>query len=318
MRVKKKSFLSITAMSVAFAIAIRLFFGVDSWSSLFSVMSMSFLFVVPFSVGLITTFLSKPENLYSWFYRIFSPWLPITLIIILTIIFGIEGWACWIMISPVFFIASSFGGIVGAILKIRKGKNRLQFTILVFLPFLLSPIEQWIGSKPVSYKAYTFIDINAPADLIWDQVTRVKAIEEEEDSGWLSDFLGFPRPVEAKLDFEGVGAFREAKFTGGLIFNERVIEYEDNRRMKFTISANTYEIPSTTLDEHILIGGDYFDVLEGVYELEKLGGGWHRLHLYSEFELNTTFNFYAGWWGKWIMKDIQNNILRVEKKRAEG
>lgn len=34
--------------------------------------------------------------------------------------------------------------------------------------------------------------------------------------------------------------------------------------------------------------------------------------------MKTTFNFYAGWWGKWIMKDIQKNILRVEKKRAEN
>lgn len=40
-------------------------------------------------------------------------------------------------------------------------------------------------------------------------------------------------------------------------------------------------------------------------------------HLYSYFKLNTTFNFYAGWWAKWIMKDIQYNILQVEKERAE-
>jgi hypothetical protein len=42
-----------------------------------------------------------------------------------------------------------------------------------------------------------------------------------------------------------------------------------------------------------------------------------RLHLNSEFKIKTTFNFYAGWWAKWIMKDIQNNILQIEKKRAE-
>ena len=45
--------------------------------------------------------------------------------------------------------------------------------------------------------------------------------------------------------------------------------------------------------------------------------GKFRLHLYSNFKMNTTFNFYAGWWGKIIMKDIQNNILKVVKKRAE-
>ena len=96
-----------------------------------------------------------------------------------------------------------------------------------------------------------------------------------------------------------------------------MIEYEENKKMVFSIKANTYEIPSTTLDEHILIGGKYFDVLNGTYELEKMDEGKFRLHLYSNFKMNTTFNFYAGWWGKIIMKDIQNNILKVVKKRAE-
>ena len=61
--------------------------------------------------------------------------------------------------------------------------------------------------------------------------------------------------------------------------------------MVFTIKANPHEIPSTTLDEHILIGGDYFDVLNGTYELEELSKGIFRLHLYSHFKINTTFNF---------------------------
>jgi hypothetical protein len=174
-----------------------------------------------------------------------------------------------------------------------------------------------IGSIPGTYEAYTYIDIDAPTEKIWDNVTRVREISRNEDKGFLSHLLGFPRPVKAELNFEGVGAFREAKFTGGLIFNETVTEYIDNQKMVFTINANTYDIPSTTLDEHILIGGDYFDVLNGTYELEKLKNGKNRLHLYSYFKMNTTFNFYAGWWGKWIMKDIQNNILRIEKERVE-
>ena len=87
--------------------------------------------------------------------------------------------------------------------------------------------------------------------------------------------------------------------------------------MVFTIKANPHEIPSTTMDKHVVIGGNYFDVLTGTYELEKLAENKYRLHLYSHFKMNTTFNFYAGLWGKWIMKDIQNNILQVEKKRAE-
>jgi hypothetical protein len=232
--------------------------------------------------------------------------------------FAIEGWACWIMILPIFLVAASIGGLIGGYFKLKDYNNRLSISLIVLIPFLFAPLESLIEKIPSTYEAYTFIDIDGETEKIWDNVTRVRAIEATEDSGWLNKFLGFPRPVKAELDFEGVGAYREAVFTNGLIFHETVTEYEDNKLMVFDIKAYPHEIPSTTLDEHVVIGGNYFDVLNGKYELEDLGNGKHRLHLSSRFEMKTTFNFYAGWWGKWIMKDIQNNILKVEKKRAEA
>lgn len=280
-------------------------------------MSISFLFILPTIVGALTVYLSSKEKIKKIAYRIFAPWLPIFLFLIITLLFQIEGWACWLMILPIFLIAASIGGLIGGYLKSQWRNDKLNISILVLIPFLIGPIENLIEIIPGTYKAYTYIDINAPAEKIWDNVTRVSEIPEIEDSGYLNKALGFPRPVKAELNFEGVGAYRKAVFTKGLIFHETVTEYKDNEKMVFTIKAYPYEIPSTTLDKHVVIGGDYFDVLNGTYELEKLSDGKHRLHLFSHFKMNTTFNFYAGWWAKWIMKDIQNNILKVEKKRAE-
>lgn len=301
-----------------YAIALRFFFGINDWNELFSVMSITFLFLLPTIVGALTVYLSTPEKAENIAYRIFIPWVPILLFLIITLTLAIEGWACWLMILPVFLITASIGGLIGGYLKTRKRNDRLNISALVLLPLLIGPIESLIEAVPGTYKAYTYIDINAPAEKIWDNVTRVKEIPIEQDKGYLTRLLGFPRPVKAELDFEGVGAYREAIFTNGLIFHETVTEYKDNEKMVFDIKAYPHEIPSTTLDEHVVIGGDYFDVLNGTYELERLPNGLNRLHLYSHFKMKTTFNFYAGWWGRWIMKDIQNNILQVEKKRAEN
>ena len=145
----------------------------------------------------------------------------------------------------------------------------------------------------------------------------MREIKDAEDQGTVTRFLQIPRPVRAALDFEGVGAKREAIFEGGLIFDEKVSAYEHQKSMRFSIQANTYNIPSTTFDEHVLIGGEYFDVLQGEYILEEVAPGHFRLHLQSEFKLNTTFNFYASFWGRWIMKDIQQNILDIIKSRSE-
>ena len=312
-----KNLLIAIGIPTLYAIILRLAFGVKDWNELFSVMSITFLFLLPTIVGALTVYLSDRNKVQKLWYRIFTPWIPIILFIIITLALAIEGWACWLMILPVFLIAASIGGLIGGYLKLKKRNDRLNISLLILIPFLISPMEQLIEKIPGTYKAYTYIDINSSAEKIWENVTRVRTIEKEEDTGYLTELLGFPRPLKAELNYNGIGAYREAIFTNGLIFRETVTEYEENKKMVFSIKANTYEIPSTTLDEHILIGGEYFDVLNGTYELEKLTEGKYRLHLYSNFKMNTTFNFYAGLWGKIIMKDIQNNILRVEKKRAE-
>jgi len=309
--------LKVVAIPTGYAIILRLFFGVSTWMELFSVMSLSFLFCLPTVVGALAIYFSNIEQVRKLWYRIFMPWIPILFFLVITLAVALEGWACWLMVLPLFLIAASFGGLLGGYFKMKKQSTNVYISVLALLPLLLSPIEAMLGSIPGTYQAYTFIDINAQADIIWDNVTRVREINEAQDKGWLTKTLGFPRPIKAELNYDGVGAYREAIFTNGLVFHETVSEYIDQQKMVFSIKAYPHEIPSTTMDEHVVIGGHYFDVLNGTYELEKLNNTTHRLHLYSHFKLNTTFNFYASWWAKWIMKDIQNNILQVEKQRAE-
>jgi hypothetical protein len=309
--------LKIIAIPTVYALLLRFVFGESSWGGVFSMMSITFLFLLPSIVGALTVYFSKEEKVKKVLYRIFSPWLPIFAFCIITLVFVIEGWPCLLMILPIFLIAASIGGLIGGYFKLKKRDNNVYISVLTLLPLFISPIENYIGANSTPYKAYTFIDINASADKIWSNVTRVREISKEQDKGWLTNLLNFPRPVKAELNFEGVGAYREAIFTNGLVFHETVTEYIDKKKMSFSIRALPHEIPLTTMDEHLVVGGKYFDVLNGTYELERLNEKTYRLHLYSNFKLTTTFNFYASWWAKNIMKDIQNNILQIEKQRAE-
>lgn len=314
-----KTILIVIGLPVLFALIVRWVYGIElnGWNEIYRVMSISFLFILPVIIGTLTIYLARSPQTKKLAYKIFIPWIPIFVFLVITILFEIEGWACWLMMLPIFLAGASLGGIIGGYLKKEWRNDKLNISILILLPFLIGPLESLIDNIPGSYKAYTYIDIDAPADKIWDNVTRVYEIPEKEDSGYLNKALGFPRPVKAELNFEGEGAYRKAIFTNGLVFHETVTNYKDKEKMVFDIKAYPHEIPSTTLDKHVVIGGDYFDVLEGTYELEKLDNGKNRLHLYSYFKMNTTFNFYAGWWAKWIMKDIQNNILKVQKQRSE-
>lgn len=317
---KKKilTVIKIISIPTLYALALRYVFGESTWSGVFNMMSKTFLFLLPSIVGALTVYFSSAEKVEKISYRIFAPWAPIFAFFVITLFFAIEGWPCLVMILPIFLLAASVGGLIGGYFKLKKKDNNIYISALTILPLLLSPLENFIGADSSPYKAYTFIDINAPAEKIWDNVTRVREIKEDDDKGWLTRLLNFPRPVKAELNFEGTGAYREAIFTNGLVFHETVTEYIDNKKMSFTIKALPHEIPLTTMDEHLVVGGKYFDVLNGTYQLEQLNEKTCRLHLWSNFKLTTTFNFYASWWAEKIMKDIQNNILQIEKKRAEG
>lgn len=316
---KAKRVLSVTAIAVIYGLIMWALFNIDSFDDLFKVMSITFLFMVPGIIGAIMVYFSNIERARRLGYRILAPWIPVLLFMVITLGFSLEGWACWIMVLPLFLISASIGGLIGGRFKMDKEdkKGKVYMSLLVLLPVILAPLENLVGEIPGTYKAYTYIDINSSAEDIWQNVTRVPEIPAAQDKGWLTRFLGFPRPVRAELNYEGVGAYRDAIFSKGLVFHETVLSYADKQKMVFSIKANPYDIPSTTMDEHVVIGGDYFDVLNGTYELEKLAEGRYRLHLYSHFKLTTTFNFYASWWARWIMKDIQNNILQVIKQRAE-
>jgi hypothetical protein len=62
-------------------------------------------------------------------------------------------------------------------------------------------------------------------------------------------------------------------FEGGILLIEIVDVWETERGLAFSIRAETAQIPNTTLDEHVRVGGQFFDVLRGEYRLEELPDG---------------------------------------------
>jgi hypothetical protein len=123
--------------------------------------------------------------------------------------------------------------------------------------------------------------------------------------------------LEATLAGVGVGAIREARFAHGITFHERVTEWIPDRVLAFTITADAGTISDEVLDAHVRVGGPHFDVVYGRFSLEPRGQG-SRLTLESQHHLRTHLNLYAHFWTDAVMRDIQANICRVIRRRAEG
>jgi hypothetical protein len=138
MNPKLLTFLKVIAVPTGYAIILRLFFGVSTWIELFSVMSISFLFCLPTGVGALTIYLSNIEQVRKLRYRLFMPWIPVLIFLVITLAVALEGWACWLMVLPLFLIAASLGGLLGGYFKMKKQSANVYISFLALLPLLLS------------------------------------------------------------------------------------------------------------------------------------------------------------------------------------
>ena len=286
------------------------------WSgSVFSVMTIGFLIVMPMAVGFISVFVavrSGRDGLTTW---LGLPVLATLALILSSFVLFWEGIICLIMMTPVALIMAMLGGVAGGFCARRF--SRTPLVCVMVLPFVVAGGERWAGPSYEMREVATSIAIKATPAEVWQQIERVPPIRVEEQRFSWSQKIGFPRPIEATLSREGVGGVRHATFAGGVLFVEAVTVWEPERRLGFDIRADTKNIPAHTLDEHVTIGGRYFDTLHGEYSIETRPDGIVVLHLVSRHRLSTTFNFYARLWTDAIMGDIQENILYVIRGRCE-
>lgn len=308
---------------IAYGLASRAIFALEDFRGdnpifpTFGLMTMSFMFIVPFVVGLITAYHHDTITSSRKIAMITMPVFAIIGLIGISVLSGQEGIICALMALPVFLFMVLIGGLIGVRI-FKRNRNKLYVSAFALLPFLLAPLENQLGLTDKIFAEHTTIEINANSQNVWNNITRVKNISEEENNHSLFQFMGFPRPIEAELDTIAVGGIRKAIFARGLFFTETVTKVEPFKILAFDIKADPNSIPPKALDEHVLVGGKYFDVLEGKYEIEQVNDNKIILHLTSQFRLSTRFNFYSGLWSKLIMKDIQENILDIIKRRSEA
>jgi len=291
-------------------------------SILLPLMSLSFLFLVPFVVGFLAVYWSNAENKGSWRHGLVTPLKPLLFLLLLAVVLGKEGGICIVLALPVLLPSVCLGGLCATlILRRRQAVNTfppLVVSMVIFLPYIAAPLENQLSVSSALRVVKTQIAINATPRTVWQNIERVPAIQPEEQGVSFVHMIGFPRPVEATLSHPGVGGIRHATFAGGVLFIETITHWEPEKELVFSIKADTASIPPTTLDPHVTIGGEYFDVLEGRYWIEPIKEQRVILHLESTHRVSTRFNFYSSWWTDFIMRDIQNNILKIIRTRCEA
>ncbi|WP_369025480.1 hypothetical protein [Qipengyuania sp. RANM35] len=234
---------------------------------------------------------------------------------------GAEGLICVVMVMPVWFLAGLGGGLVALFALRRKedddaGSSRLRSVGLAVLPFLLIYAEEVAPADWEQREVVRSVVIEAEAEKIWPLLVSIPRIGPEEGKGTFThDWLGVPRPTEARLVERNGERVRLAQWGADARFEEAITSIRPGRSIDWDF---TFPDPSlqNKVDRHVSPDGEILKIRSGSYRLEPMPDGRTRVTLATRYAMCSRLDWYFGWWGERMLGDVQNNVLAIIRQRS--
>jgi hypothetical protein len=279
--------------------------------------SIGYIFVLPFILGMIPVMFSTKEQLKSYRNFIILPWGITIIFCLLCIVAHFEGIICLIIIVGPFLLLGTLGAFVYRLIKLRDKEPKTALYSSLLLPFLFIAFESNFKTTDQFYTVATQIEINADKLKIWENIKNVKDIKSTEIPNHFIHLIGIPKPLNGQLDKDGIGGVRSITWEKGIKFQEVIKTWDRENSFTYDINVDSKSIPPTTLDEHVMIGGRYFDVIEGGYKIDRISASKNLVTLTCKYRVTTNLNFYSKLWADFILDDFNEMILEVIKNRSE-
>jgi hypothetical protein len=279
--------------------------------------SIAYIFVLPLILGAIPVLFSTKEQLKSYTTYLLLPWGITLTFFFFCLIFGFDGMICLIVIIAPFLVLGTIGAFIYRLIKLKNQGNGKKLYLSLSIPILFLFVELNIQPSDQVYTVTTNIEIDADRTKVWENVKNVKDIKSDEIETHFVHLIGVPKPLNGELDREEIGGVRNITWEKGIKFEEKIKSWDEGIGFAYDINVDPASIPPSTLDEHVMIGGKYFDVLEGSYHIDELGQSRSLVTLTCTYRVTTNLNFYSKWWADFILDDFNQMILEVIKKRSE-
>jgi len=301
-----------------FGVLMRLVFSGNAGSA-WSAMVGGFIYFVPVAIGALTVYLAERQHRRSWSYYFYAPFLATALFVCGTLLIMIEGIICAIVIVPMFAVMGGIGGVVmGVVCRLTDWPKQTLYS-LGAIPLLLGMVGSYIPTPENRGVVERTARIDASPEVIWTQLNAATDIRADEVKAAWAFRIGAPMPVSGVTRQTPQGRVRETTWGRNVHFDELVADadWEPQRRIRWTYRFAADSFPPGSLDDHVLIGGQYFDLLDTTYSM-KPDGAATLVTMRVNYRISTQFNLYADWVAQWLLGDFGDVMLRFYKTRSEG
>ena len=294
-------------------VALRLFFSGTPGKPYQAMMS-SFTLLVPILVGAVTVYMAERAARRSWAYYFFA--VANALFVIGTMVIRVEGLICAVLAVPLFGLVGGLGGILmGAVCRWTKWPRPAIYSFAA-LPLLLGGLEQNLALPQDIRSVERVRTISASPEAIWTHLTVAKDIRSDEiGTAWMYR-IGVPLPLSAVTVLADGTQVRHITMGKGIRFDQIAADWQPNRRVRWTYRFANDSFPSGALDDHVRIGGRYFDVIDTEYVLRKVNAGT-ELRVTMRYRVSTAFNWYTQPIAEFLVGNFEEAALRFYAIRAE-
>ena len=287
--------------------------------TVFAVYGWGLFVALPFCLGLFAVLLygyHQPRSLGSC---ILVACLTVILLGAVLIALAFEGAICLLMALPVAGPLAVMGGSVGFCIQ-RRQWDRLETqatfsALLLFVPFLMAT-ESLNPKQPPLQEVRTQLEINASPARVWRYLVSFPTLPPPAEWPFQA---GIAYPIRSSLRGWGPSAQRECTFSSGQ-FVEPIQIWDENRRLKFTVSAEPPVMEEFSPYGRIHtrhIDEKYFQPQDAEFVLEPLPGGRTLLIGASRYRNRMWPAAYWSLWSDAILHQIHLRVFRHIKRLAE-
>jgi hypothetical protein len=281
-------------------------------------MTMSFLMLLPLAIGVLSVMLVQRRHSVGFVEAIAMSTIPGLLFCFLAGTLLREGFICILMALPLVLVFAAIGGTIALLSKMFGDDNSPKLlSVALVVPFMFGAAEQETEVVDSPQLLTRSLHIDAAPQVVWHHVNFPVDIDPHELEHGLAYRIGVPYPIEGRTVSPGVGGLRHLVWQRGVAFDEDITAWEENRRVGWTYRFSPQSFPQGSLDDHIVIGGKYFNLVDSTYTLTPEGEGT-RLDIDVHFRVSTHFNWYAVPWARLLIGDTAETILGFYKRRSEN
>lgn len=304
------------ASGVTYGIAIRLIFSGEPHGP-YAAMMGSFTLLVPMLVGAITVMLAERIARRSWAYYFWAAAAANALFVVGTLALSIEGIICCILAVPLFSLLGGIGGLLtGALCRQKKWPRESVYGFAV-LPLALGGLEQHLPLPNTIQSAEQSRSVAAPPAAVWEHLLSAKSIRPDEMSNGLMYRMGVPLPLSAVTEEQGRKLIRHITMGKSIHFDQVATTWQPNRQVLWTYRFTKDSFPPNALDDHVRIGGRYFDVIDTEYTIDQIPGG-SSLRVVMHYRVSTNFNWYVRPIAAFLVTNFEGTALAFYARRAES